>query len=83
MVADNDLNKRLVGLMEEIRDDDFFAQLTVRGSSEQFLMGWSFLEDYRRHWELPYYEKYDDAQWQQQLTDLQEIMDAIGGATVE
>ena len=80
MANDNDTNKRLVNLMEDVREDDFFAQLAVRGSHERFLRGWMLLEEHRHHWELPYYETRDDAQWKQHLEELQMIKDTIGDA---
>ena len=80
MTKDNDLNKNLVERMENIREDDFFALLAVRGNHERFLRGWMGLEEHRRHWELSYYEVRTDIQWQEHLDDLQAIYHEIKDA---
>ena len=82
MAEDEDLNKSLVKKMEEVRDDDFFVYLVVSGSDEKFMRGWKALEEHRRRWELPYYEKYTDAQWREQYDDIQEIYNLIKNATL-
>ena len=79
---DNDLNKSIVKKMEEVRDADFFVYLVVQGSDEKFMRGWKALEEHRRHWELPYYETYTDAQWREQYDDIQNIYNLIKDANM-